>query len=355
MKIVHCFFSLHIGGAEVLAIDMMNEMCVAHEVILIIVNNWWDEIMIKELNPRIKVYYIKRTPRSLNPLPVLKFNWLLRKLKPDVFHSHTNKIINLIKFGRYKTVFTVHDVGHENIGLTKYNAIVSISASVAHDIKSRFNIDSTIIYNGIPINRFVKRANYTLGNDQTFKLVQLGRVVHTKKGHDILINAVHKLISSNQIQHLSLDIIGSGKSTGKSEPYLKQLVADLNLTASVKFLGERDREWLNKNLCQYHALVQPSRYEGFGLTVVEGIAAGLPVAASAIEGPAEIMEGMKTNFLFSLDNVEACADTLKIIFDAYTKSNMKEIVDDMYNVVENRFTLEKMVNQYLLLYKQISE
>src|SRR5947209_16515247 len=57
-------------------------------------------------------------------------------------------------------------------------------------------------------------------------------------------------------------------------------------------------------------LVVPSWYEPFGMVTLEGMLHGLPIVASAIGGPAEILEHERTGLLFPPGNVEALADAL---------------------------------------------
>jgi len=54
-------------------------------------------------------------------------------------------------------------------------------------------------------------------------------------------------------------------------------------------------------------LVVPSWYEPFGMVILEGMLHGVPIVASAIGGPAEILEHERTGLLFPPRNVEALA------------------------------------------------
>lgn len=346
MKIVHCFFTMHTGGSQVLAVDMLNEMCKQHEVSLIVVNDQWNEQLLRRLSPLVKTYLINRKEGSRNPLPILRFNLLLHKLKPDVIHCHEIKLVNLIRLGKVKTVYTVHDVGIKNPTIDKYDSIIAISSAVATDVKNRFNIEAKVIHNGIPMNNFKKKDDYEINEDRLIKLVQVSRLIHEKKGQDILIKTLHKLIVEQGKGNLILDIIG----TGQSMDYLKSLAIDLGISQHINFLGEKDRAWIYDNLANYHALIQPSRFEGFGLTVVEGVAAGLPVVASNIEGPAEIMDGITTKFLFEPANIDDCALILNKLIDYYQEGKIKPVLDEMYNSMKKRFSIESSVIQYLEVY-----
>ena len=53
------------------------------------------------------------------------------------------------------------------------------------------------------------------------------------------------------------------------------------------------------HLTDYDLFVQPSRWEGFGLTVAEAMAAGVPVLVSEGQGPAEVTQGSRYGWLFA--------------------------------------------------------
>lgn len=53
---------------------------------------------------------------------------------------------------------------------------------------------------------------------------------------------------------------------------------------------KKNQEWIYHNLCNFDLFIQPSRFEGFGLTVAEAIAAKVTVLVSNIQGPMEIID-----------------------------------------------------------------
>src|SRR5688500_20340783 len=97
MKIAHCLFSMETGGAEIMAVGLLNQICAGNEVSLIIINDKWSERLLKQLDPRVKIYSIRRTAGSRSPLPILRLNMLLLRLRPAVFHTHDPNIAQSIK------------------------------------------------------------------------------------------------------------------------------------------------------------------------------------------------------------------------------------------------------------------
>ncbi|QIL77330.1 glycosyltransferase family 4 protein [Hymenobacter sp. HDW8] len=348
MKIVHCFFTLEMGGAQVLAVDLLNKMCSQHDMALIVVNNIHSQALLDKLDKRVAVYKINRKEGSRNPWPLLKFNLLLRRLNPDIIHCHEPDIGKIIKAGVGKLLYTIHDVAIPTTYYHYYSTLVAISDAVQQELAQRFDRPIKKVYNAIDVSAFKKRTDYS-GAGKKIKLVQISRLMHEKKGHDVLLHALSQLKKDSVSSNFSLDIVGSGDSLS----FLQNLVSTLNLTSEVSFLGERNRDWLYQNLAQYHLLVQPSRYEGFGLTILEGFAAGLPVLASDIEGPAEIISRTPRGYLFKKGDSQDCAHVLQSILDDYESGRIALLMQNSKPVTEQEYSISACVGGYLQEYQAL--
>lgn len=346
MKIVHCFFTLEMGGAQVLAMDLLNNMCTDHETHLIVVNDIVSEALINNLNPKVTVHRIQRKEGSRNPVPLIKFNLLLYKINPDIIHCHESDIGRIIRVGTGKLLYTIHGMEISTKDYHYYRSLVAISDAVENDVKKRFDRPIKKVYNGIDTSSFNKRSAYTLTNEK-IKFIHLSRLVHAIKGQDILLEALHKLKTAYNYTNFTVDFVG----VGSSMEYLKKLVTSLNLTNEVVFAGEKDRPWLNANLAKYHLLIQPSRNEGFGLTLLEGFAAGLPALASDIDGPAEIINQTPRGWLFANENAAECAARLFEIITAYTTGGMEQIMQHSESLTDTKYSAKACTQGYLQEYK----
>jgi glycosyltransferase involved in cell wall biosynthesis len=83
-------------------------------------------------------------------------------------------------------------------------------------------------------------------------------------------------------------------------------------------MGQKGRDWIKNHLQDYHLLIQPSLFEGFGLTVIEGFACGLPVIVSNLDGPKEIVECLNAGLLVEPNNAQ---DLSEKIFEVYRACN----------------------------------
>ncbi|SFD13427.1 Glycosyltransferase involved in cell wall bisynthesis [Spirosoma endophyticum] len=340
---------MRMGGAQVLTIDLLNEMCQFHDVSLVVINGDYDQKLVDHLSKKVSFYCLNRNEGSRNPLPILHLNLLLSRLQPDIIHCHERKMIRLIKYTRARTIYTIHDVTIPTDTFYLYDALVAISNSVAADVRNRSNLPVDVVSNGIPMRNFAKRNSYSTSPESIIRLVQVSRLVHEKKGQDILIQALAKLVHENLETNVSLDFIGDGAS----KSYLLSLAKSLKVEAFINFCGEQERNQVVKHLASYHILVQPSRFEGFGLTVVEGFAAGLPVIASDIEGPAEIMKHLPAGFLFIPESVDACVDALRHVIAAYRLNQIEILMDETYKIVENQFSIQSTASNYLNVYQRL--
>ena len=93
MKIVHCILSFNTGGAETMLIDIANDQVKTSDVSIIILNNSYSNELISKLSPSIKVIRINRPLKSRSIIPIIKLNWTLFRLHPDIIHIH-NAVLN---------------------------------------------------------------------------------------------------------------------------------------------------------------------------------------------------------------------------------------------------------------------
>ena len=102
------------------------------------------------------------------------------------------------------------------------------------------------------------------------RLLFVGRLVRKKGVHD-LIAAVRLLVDDDS--SLSLDVIGDGPERGRLEAEANGL--------PIRFLGSRPRLEVASEMHRADVLVVPSHVETFGITAIEGLAAGLPVVTTS--------------------------------------------------------------------------
>ena len=335
------------------------------QVSIIIINKFCEETLIKSLDKRISLYILGRKNGSIDFRFIIKLNRLLKQIQPDVIHLHRSDIASILRPQFLpKTCVTLHDlpkgkIKPQNILKQIWNKIIrtpkphsnvtyinhipyifSISKSVKEELKKQYNIESTVIYNGIDTKQFCTKESDI--HNTPLRIVMVSRLEHNKKGQDLLIKAVSRLQ-----EKVTVDFIG----TGSSLEYLKQLVHQLHCEESVKFLGKQDQRYISSHLADYDLFVQPSKWEGFGLTVAEALAAQIPVIASEGQGPAEVICGNKYGWIFENGNVEDLTNKIEYILNHYHEAIEKAKLGKDY--VYKNFDIHSTANAYLNAYKSI--
>jgi glycosyltransferase involved in cell wall biosynthesis len=324
-------------------------MCNSHSVSLVIINRQYNKSLLRQLNSRVNIYYINRKQGSYNPFPLWQLNRLLYKLRPQVIHCHEPDTAKYIKLTSGKLVNTVHDLGLPTTYYHYYHLVVAVSSAVFNDVATRCRCTLTTIVNGIQAGAFTRKQAYTPGTSGTWRLVQVSRLVHDRKGQDVLLHALHRIVYEYGIRNISLDFIGPGDSLA----YLQLLTRQLELDGYVNFPGDKERSWLFDHLADYHLLVQPSRIEAFGLTVLEGIAAGVPVLAANIAGLAEILQNVPAAFLFEPGDVAGCARQIEAILALYGNHRVSGLIQPSVDMVISKFSLRSCATAYLDAYTQL--
>jgi glycosyltransferase involved in cell wall biosynthesis len=129
------------------------------------------------------------------------------------------------------------------------------------------------------------------------------RLLEPAKGVDVLIDAI--AILARRGCRLPLTI----GSSGSQEAVLRARVRQHGLGDVVTFAG-----WIEDKAAFFDSLdiyVLPSRYEEWGIGIVEAQAAGLPVVASACDGPRRIITHEQTGLLVPPGDAQALADAIE--------------------------------------------
>lgn len=345
MNIVHCILSLNTGGAETLLVDIINEQSKTNKVTLIIINDSFDPSILKKISQNVSIHLLKRKPKSRNLIPIIKFNILLFKISPNIIHLHHASISQIIFTKSAKITYTSHAIGINIPNNQKIAKIIAISNAVKTDLEDRnVNIPIVVIPNGIPITNINYREKF---NPHTpFKIIQIARLYHEIKGQDILIKALAEL-KARGLTDITVDFIGSGAS----ETFLKALAKNLNVTKQINFLGTKDRDYIYAHLCEYDLMCHPSRSEGFGLTVAEGMAANIPVLVSNDDGPFELIQHGKYGYFFTKNDIADCANQISQIIAHYDET--VPLCRLAYEHVSSTYSVTQTAIQYIQLYKNL--
>jgi len=164
-------------------------------------------------------------------------------------------------------------------------------------------------------------------NNPTFKeikktkypsFVYLGRLKHYKNV-DCAIGAFANIVKKYE----TAQFIIAGK--GEEEEYLRVLVKKQGLETSVKLLGFVDERQKYKLLASSWASIQPSSFEGWGITVIEANIVGTPVIASKINGLIDSVVDGKTGLLVPIRDEKVLSKAMEgIITDRKFRKDLSK-------------------------------
>lgn len=145
--------------------------------------------------------------------------------------------------------------------------------------------------------------------------------------------------------HAILLIAGEGPE--RSE--LERMAAELGLSESVRFLGWRPDS--GRVLAALDLLIAPSRWEGFGLVVLEAMARGVPVLATRVGALPEIVADGETGLLVASGDVGALAAALgRLLGDAGLRARLGAAGRER---ARREFGLERMAEETLGFYEEV--
>ena len=125
------------------------------------------------------------------------------------------------------------------------------------------------------------------------------------------------------------------------------LCENLNITQNVVFLGNINRQEVKANLDACHAFLIASKYETFGVVLIEALASGRPVITTNSKGPMDIID-KQNGILLNSWKATDFADCMKDLVRNYTMYNRIEIS----NNCKNKFGEDFIINQLISLYKK---
>ncbi len=172
-------------------------------------------------------------------------------------------------------------------------------------------------------------------------LIYAGRL-RVEKGVLIMLKALDVLVNEQDKKDLHLSIFGEGDEvyTGELQTFLR----DHQLTPYVTFHGKVPQDELIMYYDLSDMLLVPSLWqEPFGLIVAEAMARGLPVVASDVGGPAEMITHGVDGLLFQAGDEHALASAISQLLD--DADERKRLAQAGHKTVRSRFTIAENIRR----------
>ena len=360
MNIVYTVFSFKVGGVEKLLIDILNNISEEsnNRIYLIIINDEYDSYLLSQISERVKVILFNRKPNGNKIKYILRFNKFIIEEKIDIIHCQCMKTIKFSVLSKLlnrkiKLIHTVHDtriyrkLRSLDIWIDKIfvNKIIAISSAVKNDIISKKIQDSKIeiVYNAIDLEKFRSKSNKLINKD-SIVIGNVARLIPKKKGQDVLIKAIS--ILKNNYPNIKCLLAGNPpKGQEKNIYYLNKMSEELGVKENVYILGNIND--IPNFLNEIDIFVMPSRYDGFGISLIEAMSMGIPCIASNIDGPKEILKDNKFGLLFTSEDYNDLAEKIESIINKSYECNQEEIK----KYIHENYEIKSMVKHLIEVYK----
>jgi glycosyltransferase involved in cell wall biosynthesis len=223
-----------------------------------------------------------------------------------------------------------------------WTSLIAVSATVKREyMLAGFDPKRIeVIYNGID-PRFLTLPRSASNKEEAFQLLFVGRI-RIEKGILVILKALdllmHEFNTSMDLPPLHLHIFGDGDETYISE--LQTFLREKGLTDIVTFHGKVPQDELIQYYDRCEIMLVPSLWqEPFGLVVAEAMARGLPVIASSVGGPAEIITHEKNGLLVEAGDERALALAISQLINNPDKR--KRFGQAARSTVQERFVIEE--------------
>jgi len=349
-----------VGGAQVHVRDLAQALRRDRHQVLVVTGQAgaYTQTLIERGIPQTSINHFGR---AIDPWPDVKTLWTLRQVmrtfQPDLVSTHSSKAGLLgrlaSQLARVPCLFTAHGWAFTPGVPTRrrqlYRAIERLAEPWAAKIICVSEYDRQLglqcgmsarrlitVHNGMPQVADYERAEPSRSEPVVITMVAR---FDQQKDQATLIRAIAG------ISNLQLNFIGDGPTL----PTMQALVADLELTSQVRFLGFRSD--IAECLAQSQIFALISHWEGLPRTIIEAMRAGLPVVATQVGGVAEAVLDEVTGFCIPPEDETMLRQRLQQLVQAASlRQKMGAAGRQRY---QTQFTFERMYTETYQVYESV--
>jgi len=361
IRILHVINSFEVGGAEYLLMNICKAYQDSNTEIVVAYLTGMGSILQGVTLPTT-VYDLSKDGR-FTPFCFISFFKIIQRHNIRILHTHDPQsgiiarcvaMVMKVNF----IVTTRHNpdlIGNspfvykiENYFLQKNSFVIAISNAVRLRLIEQYHIKPEkirVIYNGIDISRFTSKTQNQ--HDEKHRTIVVGTIsrLTKQKGTDILIYAFERFSRNNK------DAVMYIGGDGPEMASLKQLVDTLNIRNKVKFVGMLSEHDVVEYLKTIDIFVLASRWEGFGISLIEAMAMGKVVIGSNVDGIREIVNHEENGLLFPKEDIVALAELLATI--SHDTSLQLKLRNNAQETVRLKFTVEQYCMQLVETYRNL--
>ncbi len=294
----------------------------------------------KKINDEIKLFFFKK-----------QFYQYIRKYRrPDIVHLHSFYHYPLVKWIKEKFnipyIITEHTTAFARNLLNSYeekkafdafnnsSKNLAVSKELGKLLGDKFNKKFEFLPN------FIKSIQVNEKKFDKFTFINVG-FLDEKKNQKMLIDAFVK--NYKNVNDKQLIIVGDGPLYNDLKNYLNK-----NNIKNVIIFGRASREDIFKLMKKSHVYVHSSKYETFGVVLIEALSQGLPVVSTKCGGPESIVTDKKVGYLCEID-LDDLSHKIKKVFENYNFFDEKYI----QKFFKQNFSQESVIDKLINIYEEV--
>ena len=320
MKVVHVVMSNDFAGIEQHVDELLSNNLVKDPILIC------NESIADNFDQKIQVFKIKNYGRR-SLIGKYKIKQLLKKINPDIVHTHgtkTTSLICAINKKNFVHVSTVHGIKKNKRVFQKPDIIIGVSDKAIEGIENK----TKVITNWWHPNLTKQKSK---GNKYALAIGRLEKV----KGFDLLIQS-WKNIKTNLV------IVGSGKE----KTNLISLINKFNLNNKIKIIDYVNKDDLKNFYKDACVLIISSRNEGGPRVALEALFLEIPVLSTNV-GHMNII--LPQELLAIKNNKDSLQKLLENYVDEIELVNQKAIFD----FITDEFSIESKINELSEVYRSL--
>lgn len=358
MKVAIVIDDLGMGGAQHVVYELVKHIDPAKYTATIVCTEEQRDFLLEKqiLQERYNVVFLKkhcRWRRILDYIKIFELYAVLQKLKPDIIHVHQRGILAAF-WAIINHVFIIATI-HTNPSAVfpwwfekfffklalffRRIVVVAISEYNFKLIKKYWNLNNTsacFVNNGINISQYYCKSH------DIFTFINVSRQ-DENKNQSLILRAFARLYNENPAIPMKVYLVGDGKT----HELLKKQVKDLGISDVVEFTGYIPTA--SDYLAVSDVYISSAHREGLSLSVLEAMAAKLPIIATDAGGVRDLAQ--ENGILIADDDEQGLYLAMKLLRDNNELRIRKG--NKSYEMVQT-YSAETMAKEYCALYEKFS-
>ncbi|MFC5344431.1 glycosyltransferase [Brevundimonas staleyi] len=336
MKIVHVITRFIRGGADENTLFTCNAQAVSGDHIHLIHGGEFSTDMLMQLDRRVIVHCVPSMGRTIRPLDdlisLLSMVVILRKLAPDVVHTHTSKAGVVGRMAAWAArsptvIHGVHILPYHNVSAWKRAVYLGLERMLAPITHAFVNVSEAlrelgvrhgvgrpeqhfVAPSGMDVKRFREARPFSPderrarlpGTPASAPLMILTAALEPRKRQYAFLEVLAAV--RTRVPEARLALLGEGCD----EPRLRARVEALGLGQAVHFIGFTDEvaRWIaSADLCVF-----ASEREGLPRAVIQYVLGGRPVVSTRLPGIEAVLADGEGGYLTDIDRLDDMADPI---------------------------------------------